>query len=108
MLSSLSAYAFVCRYAFYQPVDTILADSYERSVWLAGQIIYVVFTTVIYNLFMFVVLGIMGTPFSFWGNVWSETAAMLGYAGGESITIPVSIKTWKYQHLISVCCGCFC
>ena len=65
----------------------------KRSVWLAGQIIYVVFTTVIYNLFMFVVLGIMGTPFSFWGNVWSETAAMLGYAGGESITIPVSIKT---------------
>ena len=78
----------------------------KRSVWLAGQIIYVVFTTVIYNLFMFVVLGIMGTPFSFWGNVWSETAAMLGYAGGESITIPVSIKTMEistpYQCMLWV------
>ena len=40
-------------------------------------------------------LGIMGAPFSFTGNVWSETAAMLGYGGGESITVPVSIKTME-------------
>lgn len=45
-------------------------------------------------------LGIMGAPFSFTGNVWSETAAMLGYGGGESITVPVSIKQWKAQLLI--------
>ena len=37
----------------------------------------------------------MGAPFSFTGNVWSETAAMLGYGGGESITVPVSIKTME-------------
>ena len=35
------------------------------------------------------------TLFSFLGNVWSETAAMLGYGGGEGITVPVSIKTME-------------
>ena len=49
----------------------------------------------IYNIFLAVMLGIMGAPFSFTGNVWSETAAMLGYGGGESITVPVSIKTME-------------
>ena len=64
----------------------------KRKIWLAGQIIYVILATVIYNIFLAVMLGIMGAPFSFTGNVWSETAAMLGYGGGESITVPVSIK----------------
>ncbi len=67
----------------------------KRKVWLAGQIIYVILATVIYNIFLAVMLGIMGAPFSFTGNVWSETAAMLGYGGGESITVPVSIKTME-------------
>lgn len=31
--------AFVCRYAFYQPVDTILADSYEKKC-MAGRADY--------------------------------------------------------------------
>ena len=67
----------------------------KRKIWLAGQIIYVILATVIYNIFLAVMLGIMGAPFSFTGNVWSETAAMLGYGGGESITVPVSIKTME-------------
>ena len=73
----------------------------KRKIWLAGQIIYVILATVIYNIFLAVMLGIMGAPFSFTGNVWSETAAMLGYGGGESITVPVSIKNnGKAQLLI--------
>ena len=42
-----------------------------------------ILATVIYNIFLAVMLGIMGAPFSFTGNVWSETAAMLGYGVGE-------------------------
>lgn len=67
----------------------------KRSVWLAGQVIYVVLTTAIYNLFLLAVLGSMGAPFSFLGNVWSETAAMLGYGGGEGAAVPVSVKTME-------------
>lgn len=63
--------------------------------WLAGQIIYVVLTTIIYNVLLVVWLGIIASPFSFIGNVWSKTAAMLGYGGGENITVPVSIKTME-------------
>ncbi len=78
----------------------------SRNVWLAGQVLYVVVATVLYNVFLLVVLGIMAMPFAYWGNVWSETAAMLGYGGGESITIPVSIKTMEssspYECMISV------
>lgn len=67
----------------------------KRNIWLAGQIIYVISATIIYNLFLFVVLACMTAPFAYVGNVWSETAAMLGYGGGASITVPVSIKTME-------------
>lgn len=66
-----------------------------RNIWLAGQIVYVISAVVIYNLFLFVVLACMTAPFAYMGNVWSETAAMLGYGGGESVTVPVSIKTME-------------
>lgn len=66
-----------------------------RMVWLAGQMIYVVLTTVIYNVFLIIVQGITVAPFAFMGNVWSRNAAMLGYGGGEALTIPVSIKTME-------------
>lgn len=80
----------------------------KRSIWLSGQVIYVILTTAVYNLFLLAVLGIMGVPFSFTGNVWSETAAMLGYGGGEGVTVPVSIKTMEisapYECAVTVFC----
>lgn len=67
----------------------------SRTVWLTGQILYVIFATVIYNVFLVVVLGITVAPFAYLGNAWSRNAAMLGYGGGEALTIPVSIKTMQ-------------
>ena len=79
--------------------ETIL-QVFEPFIWTYGDASSVmlsslILATVIYNIFLAVMLGIMGAPFSFTGNVWSETAAMLGYGGGESITVPVSIKTME-------------
>ena len=78
----------------------------KRSVWLFGQILYVVLATAVYNLFLLVTEGLLAMPFSYTGNVWSKTAAMLGYAGGEQITVPVSVKTMEistpYQCAVSV------
>lgn len=95
MLSSLLLVLLFADMPFVSQVTPYWLVRTKRSVWLAGQVIYLVLATVIYNLFLLAVLGIMGAPFSFTGNVWSETAAMLGYGGGENITVPVSIKTME-------------
>lgn len=95
MLSSLLLILLFADMPFISQATPYWLVRTKRKVWLAGQIIYVILATVIYNIFLAVMLGIMGAPFSFTGNVWSETAAMLGYGGGESITVPVSIKTME-------------
>lgn len=95
MLSSLLLVLLFADMPFVSQMTPYWLIRTKRSVWLAGQVIYVVLTTVIYNLFLLAVLGIMGAPFSFTGNVWSETAAMLGYGGGENVTVPVSVKTME-------------
>ncbi len=95
MLSSLLLILLFADMPFISQATPYWLVRTKRKVWLAGQIIYVILATVIYNIFLAVMLGIMGAPFSFAGNVWSETAAMLGYGGGEGITVPVSIKTME-------------
>ncbi|WP_251387424.1 hypothetical protein [Mediterraneibacter agrestimuris] len=67
----------------------------KRNVWLAGQVIYVTVVTVLYNLFLVVVLAAFAAPFAFGGNVWSKTAAMLGYGGAAKGVVPVSVKTME-------------
>ena len=95
MLSSLLLILLFADMPFISQATPYWLIRTKRSVWLAGQIIYVVLTTVIYNVLMVVSLGVIASPFSFVGNVWSKTAAMLGYGGGENITVPVSIKTME-------------
>lgn len=67
----------------------------KRSVWLAGQFIYVVVATVLYNLFLVIVQATFAAKYAFPGNVWSKTAAMLGYSGAAKGTVPVSVKTME-------------
>lgn len=95
MLSSLLLVLLFADMPFVSQATPYWLARTKRSIWLAGQVVYVVLATAVYNLFLLVVLGIMGAPFSFIGNVWSETAAMLGYGGGEGVTVPVSIKTME-------------
>lgn len=67
----------------------------KRSIWLLGQIVYVIATTILYNLFLFTVQATFAVPFAFIGNIWSKTAAMLGYGGASKGVVPVSIKTME-------------
>ena len=78
MLSSLLLILLFADMPFISQATPYWLVRTKRKIWLAGQIIYVILATVIYNIFLAVMLGIMGAPFSFTGNVWSETAAMLG------------------------------
>lgn len=67
----------------------------RRNIWLAGQVVYVTAATVLYNLFLIAVLAVFAAPYAFSGNVWSRTAAMLGYGDAAKGVIPVSIKTME-------------
>lgn len=66
----------------------------KRRTWLIGQMLYVIAVTILFCLFVLAATTIMCMQNSFIGNLWSETAAMLGYSGeGQRILLPAFVKT---------------
>ena len=66
----------------------------DRKTWITGQVIYIIVATAIYLLVILVSTSAVCMRQSFVGDMWSETAAMLGYSGaGEAIALPVFVKT---------------
>lgn len=105
MLSSLLLILLFADMPFVSQATPYWLMRTSRKIWLAGQILYVVAATVIYNLFILVVEAVLVAPYAFPGNVWSETAAMMVYAAGEgSISLPISIKTMEISMPFS-CAG---
>ncbi|MDO4544275.1 MAG: hypothetical protein Q4C01_06945 [Clostridia bacterium] len=71
----------------------------KRSVWAAGQIVYIVLATLIYMLFIFAATTLICMQNSFIGNMWSETAAILGYSGaGKAVALPALVKTLELSR----------
>lgn len=67
-----------------------------RTLWLVGQVIYIAATTLLYLFFVLVSTVILCMQNSFIGNMWSETAAMLGYSGaGKAIAVPAAVKAME-------------
>ena len=95
MLSSLLLVLLFLDMPFVDQTTPYYLIRTKRSIWLGGQIIYVISGTVIYNMFLFITTSIFSVPFAFSGNIWSKTAAMLGYGAGGSVTVPVSVKTME-------------
>lgn len=78
-----------------------------RRVWLAGQAIYIAAATLVYLLFVMLSTAVVCARNSFCGNLWSETAAMLGYSeAGEAIAVPATVKTMEmaapYQCALTI------
>jgi hypothetical protein len=66
----------------------------DRRTWMLGQILYVVLATLLYLLFILGVTSLLCSNQSFIGNMWSETAAILGYSGaGKAVALPATVKT---------------
>jgi len=66
----------------------------DRKTWLAGQALYVSLATTIYLVFILVSTSLVCFSNSFIGDMWSETAARLGYSGaGQSVALPALVKT---------------
>jgi len=71
----------------------------KRHTWLMGQAVYVSVATVLYILFIFAATTIICMGNSFIGNMWSETAAILGYSGaGKAVALPALVKTLELSR----------
>ncbi len=71
----------------------------KRSTWAWGQLIYLILATLIYMLFIFVATSLICMQNSFIGNMWSETAAILGYSGaGKAVALPALVKTLEMSR----------
>lgn len=79
----------------------------SRRAWITGQVIYTIAATAIYLLFVLVSTALLSLSQSFVANMWSPTAAILGYTNaGKRVAIPALVKTlemsWPYQSMASI------
>ncbi len=71
----------------------------NRRRWLLGQAIYIAAATLIYMLFILAATSLICMGNSFAGNMWSETAAILGYSNAsEHIAVPALVKTLEMSR----------
>ena len=71
----------------------------KRSTWAWGQLVYVILSTALYMIFIFVSTSVICAENSFIGNLWSETAAILGYSGaGKAIALPALVKVLEMSR----------
>ena len=79
----------------------------DRRTWITGQVIYILAATASYLAFVLLSTMVLSARQSFPANMWSPTAAILGYTNaGERVTIPALVKTlemsWPYQSMVSI------
>lgn len=66
----------------------------DRKTWILGQVVYIIAATFFYLVFILVSTSLVCMTQSFSGNMWSETAAILGYSrAGQMIALPALVKT---------------
>lgn len=66
----------------------------DRKTWMTGQMLYIILATCIYMLFILASTSVVCMSQSFVGDMWSETAAILGYSGaGKAVALPALVKT---------------
>ena len=96
MISSLLLLLLFADMPFLETGTPFFLMRISRAVWLWGQILYIILATVFYTAFILVSTSLLCAHISFPGNMWSETAAMLGYSGaGEAIALPSSVRTME-------------
>lgn len=64
--------------------------------WLAAQFFYIVLVTLLYVGFVLVVTILLCVKYSFIGNLWSKTAAIMGYSHiGSVLNVPSTVKVME-------------
>lgn len=96
LLSSLLLILLFADMPFITPGTPLYLLRIDRKTWLAGQMLYIVITTSLYMVFILVSTSLICMSNSFTGNMWSETAAILGYSGaGQTLLLPSEVKTME-------------
>lgn len=71
----------------------------DRKTWIIGQMLYIVSATFIFLVFVLLSTAVLCAKIAFPGDVWSKTAAILGYSGdGMSSSLPVLVKTLELSR----------
>ena len=71
----------------------------DRKTWVLGQGVYVILSTFIYLAFILLSTSLVCMTQSFGGNMWSETAAILGYSGiGQDVALPALVETLEMSQ----------
>ncbi|MFA5676663.1 MAG: hypothetical protein WDA65_09130, partial [Christensenellales bacterium] len=66
----------------------------NRKIWVTGQAVYIAGATSVYLCYILAATALVCMTQSFTGDMWSETAAILGYSGaGKAVALPALIKT---------------
>lgn len=69
----------------------------SRGCWMAGQILYLTFATLIFVVFILISTCILCGMQAYSADLWSDTAAILGYSTiGESIAVPAFVKVLEF------------
>lgn len=64
--------------------------------WMLGQVLYITLATFFYMLFVLISSIAICAKNAFPGNMWSETAAILGYSkAGRAVALPSTVKTME-------------
>ena len=84
-----------------------------KKKWLLGQLVYVTLVTVLYTALMLVFTCVLCMQNSYPGNLWSETAAMLGYSSlWKSLQVPSTVRVMEsispYGCMLQVFLLLFC
>ncbi|MDD3796029.1 MAG: hypothetical protein PHE06_08695 [Lachnospiraceae bacterium] len=76
-----------------------------KKKWLAGQFCYVILVTALYTGIMMAFTVVLCMKNSYVGDIWSETAAMLGYSKlGEQMQVPSTVKVMESTLPYSCMC----
>lgn len=78
-----------------------------RRRWVTGQLLYTIAATALFLLFVLASTALVCVRQSYVGDVWSETAAILGYSGaGKAIALPSLVKTlemsFPYRCMVTI------
>jgi hypothetical protein len=94
LLSSLLLLLLFADMPFISPGTPFYLIRIDRKTWITGQAVYVAMATTLYMVFILAATSLVCMSNSFIGNMWSETAAILGYSGaGQAVALPALVKT---------------
>lgn len=94
LLSSLLLVLLFSDMPFLNASTPLFLSRTNRRTWMWGQLLYMALATLLYLAFILASTAVLCMRNAFVGDLWSETAAILGYSGmGQKVALPALVKT---------------